>query len=111
MKMFKLWLLHWLSSAHDNEGAITDLSRPRARLRAIKSNSTNWSEDEYGSRVELRANSMNFRLYNCVGGHVLETSVFNSRTDENEHTLYMIKEEDDFARQVAQAIMIEMMKQ
>jgi hypothetical protein len=58
-----------------------------------------------------RARSMSFKLYKCVGGHILETNVYNRREDEHEHTLYMIKEEDDFAQQVAQSIMLEMMKQ
>jgi hypothetical protein len=34
-----------------------------------------------------------------------------SRTAESRNTLYMINEEDDFAKQVAQAIMVESMKQ
>ena len=59
----------------------------------------------------LRASSMNFRLYACVGGHILETSVYNEKDDETDHTLYMIKDEDDFAKQVSQSIMLEMMKQ
>lgn len=59
----------------------------------------------------LRAHSMNFRLYNCVGGHILETSVYNSKQDEHKHTLYMIHEDQDFAKQVAQSIMMEQMKQ
>lgn len=59
---------------------------------------------------KLRASSMNFRLYACVGGHILETSVYNPKEDETEHTLYMIKDEDDFAKQVSQSIMLEMMK-
>lgn len=58
----------------------------------------------------LRASSMNFRLYACVGGHILETSVYNEKEDETDHTLYMIKDEDDFAKQVSQSIMLEMMK-
>ena len=54
---------------------------------------------------------MMFRLYACVGGHVLETQVYNKREDETEHTLYMIKDDEDFAKQVSQSIMLEMMKQ
>ena len=60
--------------------------------------------------ARLRASSMNFRLYACVGGHILETSVYNEKEDETDHTLYMIKDEDDFAKQVSQSIMLEMMK-
>jgi hypothetical protein len=55
-------------------------------------------------------NGMNFFLYKAVGGHILESRIYNRRTDSNEGTLYMIHEDDDFAKQVAQAIMLEQMK-
>jgi hypothetical protein len=55
-------------------------------------------------------NGMNFCLYNAVGGHILESRTYNQKTDRTEGTLYMIHEDDDFAKQVAQAIMLEQMK-
>ncbi len=63
------------------------------------------------SGEQLSAKGLRFTLYKSVGGHILETHVYDNRTDENRNTLYMIKEEDDFAKQVAQAIMLESMKQ
>jgi hypothetical protein len=53
---------------------------------------------------------MNFCLYNAVGGHILESRTYNQKTDRTEGTLYMIHEDQDFAKQVAQAIMLEQMK-
>jgi hypothetical protein len=55
-------------------------------------------------------NGMNFCLYKAVGGHILESRAYNQKTDRTEGTLYMIHEDDDFAKQVAQAIMLEQMK-
>jgi hypothetical protein len=55
-------------------------------------------------------NGMNFCLYTAVGGHILESRTYNSKTDRTEGTLYMIHEDEDFAKQVAQAIMLEQMK-
>lgn len=81
-----------------------------ARLNALRS-STSWVEDHGDQSSQLRADSMMFRLYACVGGHVLETQIYNKREDETEHTLYMIKDDEDFAKQVSQSIMLEMMKQ
>jgi hypothetical protein len=89
--------------------ARTTLRQARSISRA--STGTVWGAEEVvRENDQLRATSMNFKLYKCVGGHVLETSAYNRRNDENEHNLYMIKEEDDFAKQVAQAIMLEQMK-
>jgi hypothetical protein len=45
-----------------------------------------------------------------VGGHILESRVYNQKTDRSDGTLYMIHEDQDFAKQVAQAIMLEQMK-
>ena len=90
--------------------ARTTLRQARTINRA--STGTVWgSEEVVRENEQLRATSMHFKLYKCVGGHVLETSAYNRRNDENEHNLYMIKEEDDFAKQIAQAIMLEQMKQ
>ena len=58
-----------------------------------------------------RGHSLNFKLYKCVGGHILESSTYIERKDEHQHTLYMIHEDQDFAKQVAQSIMMEQMKQ
>ena len=55
-------------------------------------------------------NGMNFCLYNAVGGHILESRTYNPKTDRTDGTLYMIHDDEDFAKQVAQAIMLEQMK-
>jgi hypothetical protein len=55
-------------------------------------------------------NGMNFCLYTAVGGHILESRTYNQKTDRHEGTLYMIHDDEDFAKQVAQAIMLEQMK-
>jgi hypothetical protein len=55
-------------------------------------------------------NGMNFCLYTAVGGHILESRAYNPKTDRTDGTLYMIHEDQDFAKQVAQAIMLEQMK-
>lgn len=62
------------------------------------------------SKDSINQQGMNFNLYRAVGGHILESRVYNDRTDRHEGTLYMIQDDEDFAKQVAQAIMLEQMK-
>lgn len=62
------------------------------------------------SRDSINQQGMNFSLYRAVGGHILESRVYNQKTDRSEGTLYMIHEDQDFAKQVAQSIMLEQMK-
>ncbi len=59
---------------------------------------------------DINQQGMSFNLYRAVGGHILESRTYNHKTDRTEGTLYMIHEDDDFAKQVAQAIMLEQMK-
>lgn len=62
------------------------------------------------SRDHLRHEGLNFTLHRAVGGHIFESRKYNEKTDRHENTLYMIHEDEDFAKQVAQAIMLEQMK-
>lgn len=67
-------------------------------------------ETVVSSRETVNQQGMNFSLYRAVGGHVLESRIYNQKIDRTEGTLYMIHEDEDFAKQVAQAIMLEQMK-
>lgn len=67
-------------------------------------------ETVVSGRDTPRQDGLNFSLYRAVGGHVLETRIYNAKTDRHEGTLYMIHDDQDFATQVAQAIMLEQMK-
>ena len=108
--MFRRWIYKLVRRAwedhdrfsQDDQNSVGKVSRVRSRL---------FNEIVEADSPNLNADKMRFHLYKSVGGHILETSVYNRREDENEHTLYMIKEEEDFAQQVAHAIMLEMMKQ
>lgn len=91
-------------------------------MKWLKRKIRDWlSQDDYETTLvhatpDIQSNSspaqngMNFCLYKAVGGHILESRTYNSKTDRNEGTLYMIHEDEDFAKQVAQAIMLEQMK-
>lgn len=119
MKWFKkiTWrVINWAQASHEEfqaeerASAIGVVRRTSSRLQSALKSNTSWDEDHQTS-PQLRADGMMFRLYACVGGHVLETHVYNKREDETQHTLYMIKDDEDFAKQVSQSIMLEMMKQ
>jgi hypothetical protein len=62
------------------------------------------------TRDQLRNEGLNFTLHQAVGGHIFESRKYNEKTDRHENTLYMIHDDQDFAKQVAQAIMLEQMK-
>jgi hypothetical protein len=93
----------------------------RKTMRWLKRKLRNWLNEEDEIKVSRgivverdhdrpSQNGMNFCLYKAVGGHILESRVYNQKTDRTDGTLYMIHEDKDFAKQVAQAIMLEQMK-
>jgi len=85
-------LLKWLSKEEDN-------------------NQVYLVSDSVTSPTRPSKDGLNFVLYPAVGGHILECRNYDRRTDTNNSTLYMVHEDQDFAQQVAQSIMLEMMKQ
>jgi hypothetical protein len=91
MRWLKRKIRNWLSSDEINYGMVKEVV----------------SRD---SSASVNQQGMNFSLYKAVGGHILESRIYNQKTDRNEGTLYMIHEDEDFAKQVAQAIMLEQMK-
>lgn len=56
------------------------------------------------------ANGLNFTLYTASGGHVLESRHYDEKKDENFTKLYIINDEDDFAKQIAQCITLETLR-
>lgn len=62
------------------------------------------------SSESLRSNSMNFSLYAAEGGTVIETSFYDSKTDRNDHRLYLIPDGDDFTNTLGQIVSMERMK-
>jgi hypothetical protein len=58
----------------------------------------------------LRSQGMSFTLYAAEGGTVIETSMYNDKTDRNENRLYLISEGEDFGSMLAQIVSTERMK-
>jgi hypothetical protein len=88
------WILKWLSKHEEN-----------SRVYSVIPNDVITA-----SPTRPGADGLNFVLYPAVGGHILECRNYDQKTDRNNSTLYMIHEDQNFADQVAKAIMLEMMK-
>lgn len=111
MKWFDNWFrkkcIEAWNTVDEDDSAKSDRDVKLRRGIAINSRHSNYVD----SGSNLDSQGMRFHLYKAVGGHVLETHVYNQREDQTEHTLYMIDDKEDFAKQVAQAILMEAMKQ
>jgi len=58
----------------------------------------------------IEQNGMNFTLYKAVGGHIMEYSCYDERTDESTKTLHIITADTDLGQSIAHVITYEMLK-
>lgn len=112
MDWFDKWLSKkmrraWDAAAEESKEANAISEHRLHRGMAIGSRSSSF--DHAASKLDSMG--MRFHLYKAVGGHILETHVYDRRDETTEHTLYMISDDGDFAKQVADAILMEAMKQ
>jgi hypothetical protein len=104
--MFIKWLMKKIKKAEAEQELEFEkhrLMRRTARMQSLMSNKEN--DDT------VNVMGMKLTLYPAIGGHVLEAGHYHEKDDEWTYKLYMINENDDFAKQVAQAIMLESLKQ
>lgn len=58
----------------------------------------------------LEQNGMNFTIYSAVGGHIMEYSCYDERTDHSTKTLHIITSDQDLGQSIAHIITYEMLK-
>ena len=58
----------------------------------------------------LDQSGMNFTIYNAVGGHVMEYSFYDERTDNNTKNLHVINADADLGQSIAHIITYEMLR-
>jgi hypothetical protein len=54
--------------------------------------------------------TLQFKIYNAIGGKVVEFSRFDRQKDRNFHDIYIIGKNEDFGEKIAKIAMIESMK-
>ena len=54
--------------------------------------------------------TLQFKIYNAIGGKVVEFSRYDRQKDRNEHDLYIIRNDEDFGERIAKIAMFEGMK-
>lgn len=59
---------------------------------------------------EMNSRGMTFTLYHAQGGFVLEWSNYDPHTDRRQNRLYIIRDDQDFAQQVAQCVTLESLR-
>ena len=96
MNWLKLKLRSWVLSAHDEP--------ERDRPYAIAKNSTISSRDVNSDPT------LQFKVYNAIGGKVVEFSRYDRQKDRNFHDIYIIGKDEDFGEKISKIAMLEVLK-
>jgi hypothetical protein len=54
--------------------------------------------------------TLQFKVYNAIGGKVVEFSRYDRKTDRHDHSIYVIGKDDDFGDKIAKIATLETLK-
>ena len=97
MNWLKLKLRNWVLSAHDES-------------ERIYSNSKLSSNSIVSTRDVNSDPTLQFKVYNAIGGKVVEFSRYDRQKDRNFHDIYIIGKDEDFGEKISKIAMLEVLK-
>ena len=98
MKWFKRMVIKWVREDWDSERKQPDCY-PSAK------NSIGVSTRDVSSDPTLQ-----FKVYNAIGGKIVEFSRYDRKLDRHHHDIYIIGREEDFGNKIAKIAMLETLK-
>jgi hypothetical protein len=97
MNWLKLKLRNWVLSAHD-ELEQHAYSNSKNSIASV-------STRDVGSDPTLQ-----FKVYNAIGGKVVEFSRYDRMKDRHFHDIYIIGKDEDFGEKISRIAMLEVLK-
>ena len=100
---FKQLVVRWVREdwAYASQPSQWDDS-PKIRIGTTKSISGRESLDSDAT--------LTFTVYNAIGGKVVEFRRYDRRTDQSEHSVYVIAKDEDFGEKIAKIATLETIK-
>lgn len=72
---------------------------------------TKMSSNSIVSSREVNSDpTLHFKVYNAVGGKVVEFSRYDRQKDRNFHDIYIVGKDEDFGEKIAKIAMLEVLK-
>lgn len=96
MNWLKLKLRNWINTAQDE---------PERCYPTSKNSIASVSTRDVNSDPTLH-----FKVYNAIGGKVVEFSRYDRQKDRNFHDIYIIGKDEDFGEKIAKIAMLEVLK-
>ena len=100
MNWFKRMVVKWVRDDWENARQEQDCY-PSPKLSRGNTISTR----DVGSDPTLQ-----FKIYNAVGGKVVEFSRYDQKADRHHHDIYIIGKNEDFGEKIAKIAMLETLK-
>ena len=101
MKWFKNWVekkhRQHVEQEHESYKMATNMAIPKAILSS-------------GSGPSISQNGIRFTVYKATGGVVIETQMYEDRTDRNRNTLYVVTSDKDIGSEIGKIITLEALK-
>jgi len=101
MNFFKRMVVKWVREDWDNARQEQDCYPSPKLSRGMNTVSTR----DVGSDPTLQ-----FKIYNAVGGKVVEFSRYDQKSDRHHHDIYIIGKQEDFGEKIAKIAMLETLK-
>jgi hypothetical protein len=103
MNWFKRMVVNWVREDWDNAKQEQDCY-PSTKLSRANTISGG------GSREVNSDPTLQFKVYNAIGGKVVEFSRYDRKQDRNFHDIYIIGKNEDFGEKIAKIAMLEVLK-
>jgi hypothetical protein len=101
MNWFKRMVVKWVREDWDKASNEQDCYPSPKMSRGLNTVSTR----DVGSDPTLQ-----FKIYNAIGGKVVEFSRYDRQKDRHNHDIYIIGKEEDFGAKIAKIAMLESLK-
>jgi hypothetical protein len=98
MNWLKQMVVKWVREDWDNV-------RDQPDCYSTSKNSISVSTRDVNSDPTLQ-----FKVYNAIGGKVVEFSRYDRQKDRNFHDIYIIGKDEDFGEKIAKIAMLEVLK-
>ena len=101
MNWFKRMVIKWVREDWDNARNTPQQDcYPSTKLSGNSINGRDVSSDP----------TLQFKIYNAIGGKVVEFSRYDRKSDRTFHDIYIISKDEDFGNKIAKIAMLEVLK-
>ena len=102
MNWFKRMVINWVREDWDNARQEQDCYPSPKLSRGLNSVG---STRDIGSDVSLQ-----FKVYNAIGGKIVEFSRYDPKTDRHDRQIYIVSKDEDFGEKIAKISTLEVLR-